>query len=725
MNLPEMVQRLKRIVRLSILDDDMLTDLAVVVAVERHPAGTVICRQGEPGDKFYAIEVGQVLVRTKVGEQEVDVARLSGRDVFGERALMGALPRTATVMAETSVDLLTLDRADYENLLEKHPSLEQILVGSEVPPLLRRVLLFSRLSDRELKALCEYVGVQVYPSGRLVVAEGDMGTTMYMVIKGDLVAYRLDERGRRRPVRAFKEGEAFGETSLLVGEPRDATVITKTYAELCYLNKASFDEFLKAYPDVQGRLQVRADVERKWRAKPFPGQNRGEIIATKDSKHWMVFVRAAMRPVWLWMLGGVILAFHIFGLDLTGIVGALLVALTALWLLIAVAVVTWHVIDWRNDFYIITSQRVIHIERVLLRAKATDVMPIEQVQDVGIDRDLWGKLWGYGRVRITSAAAARGAMNLVFVRAPESFQQSIFEQMRRARFRVELTERAEIQRTIKEVLGLTPPEDFTEGRPSRDEDRLPSWLTLLAQSQLVEWLRQIITESGVMVLLRRPHLPRQEIREADRVIWRKHWWFLLATTYRPLLACLVFSAALVAVVWLGWFSSLELPQSLLVGAFFFLSLSLTAALLRLAWQVEDWRNDQYIVTDTHIIDTERSPLFLKESVRQASLEKIQTTSASTKGFWAGVLNLGDVIIETAGEEGSLTFTQVQNPDRVQAEIDRRREAYRASLRRQERGGRHVEISRWLSAYDDVKCEEETRARRGAEERGQDQSGLEV
>jgi CRP-like cAMP-binding protein/uncharacterized membrane protein YdbT with pleckstrin-like domain len=716
MNSPEMIRRLKRIARLSGLPDDVLADLARVVTAERHPPGTEICQEGEPGDILYAIEFGDVLVQNIVGDKKVTVAHLSNGDVFGERALAAALPRTADVIAETTVETLGLHREDYQQLVQKHPTLKRILVGPQVVPLLGQVPLFSSLSQEELTELAGHTGVLFYPPGRHVIEQGEMGTTMYVVIEGDLVAYRLDERGRTRPVKALKKGDAFGETSLLVGEPRDATVMTKTYAELCYLHKPSFDAFLEAHPNVQNRLQMRPEVQRKRTARPFPGQNEDEIVVIMDSKHWMAFLSAIAGPA-LWLaLGAVALAvMNILWLGSAGEtmgLSWLSTALTMLWVLAAVAVFAWHWVDWRNDSYIVTTQRIVHIERVLLRVQTTDVVPIRQVQNIDLEQDLLGEILDYGHIRVTTAGPAGGAsMDLKYVDDPDAFQRTIFEQIGRAQYRAVVAERAELRRAIRHTMGFSVLEEEVEGEPPPGKKERSGWIVLLTQNRLAKRLRKTMTESGLATFLRHPHLPRQEIRQDDQVIWRKHWGIFLKVTYRPLLLCLaIFGLILLAVAgWLGSITLFDFPPSLFSTALLVLTVGFIPALGWLLWEVEDWRNDLYIVTNTHIIDIERvTPILLRETKRQASLDNIQNTQSSTKGFWANLLKLGDVIIETAGE-GTFEFKQVRHPAKVQAEIDKRREAYRARQRQEQAERQRTDMAKWFSVYRDVMHEEEARA----------------
>jgi MFS family permease len=81
-------------------------------------AGTVIVRQGEPGDRIYLIGKGSASV-------EVDglhVADLGTSDVFGEIAPLRHLPRTATVRSTADTGLLVLDGEAFAAAVASHAS---------------------------------------------------------------------------------------------------------------------------------------------------------------------------------------------------------------------------------------------------------------------------------------------------------------------------------------------------------------------------------------------------------------------------------------------------------------------------------------------------------------------------------------------------------------------------------------------------------------------------
>jgi CRP-like cAMP-binding protein len=85
-------------------------------------ASSAIVRQGEPGDRFYTIESGEVAV-SKDGRE---VASLGPGDFFGEIALLRDVPRNATVAARTPrVHLYALQREDFLEAVTGHPQSAQ------------------------------------------------------------------------------------------------------------------------------------------------------------------------------------------------------------------------------------------------------------------------------------------------------------------------------------------------------------------------------------------------------------------------------------------------------------------------------------------------------------------------------------------------------------------------------------------------------------------------
>lgn len=83
------------------------------------PAGHVLCKEGDIGREFYLILQGRALVK----RNNKKVASLVDGDYFGEMALLDRGPRSATVSAETALDLLVLGQREFSALIDQIPGL--------------------------------------------------------------------------------------------------------------------------------------------------------------------------------------------------------------------------------------------------------------------------------------------------------------------------------------------------------------------------------------------------------------------------------------------------------------------------------------------------------------------------------------------------------------------------------------------------------------------------
>ena len=98
-----------------------LEQLAANLSHVRVAAGSIVFSEGDPGDRFYVVERGEVTVEPE-GRPPVTLGR---GDYFGEIALLRDVPRTATVRARTDAELWALERDIFIAAVTGHaPSAE-------------------------------------------------------------------------------------------------------------------------------------------------------------------------------------------------------------------------------------------------------------------------------------------------------------------------------------------------------------------------------------------------------------------------------------------------------------------------------------------------------------------------------------------------------------------------------------------------------------------------
>ncbi len=104
------------------LDDQQLEAVSSFTFQKSFGPGELIVEEGRTGNGMYAIISGNVEAVKALGtEHERTVNRLGTGEVFGEMALLGEWPRTASVRAVDEVECLGIDRWVFLTQLERHP----------------------------------------------------------------------------------------------------------------------------------------------------------------------------------------------------------------------------------------------------------------------------------------------------------------------------------------------------------------------------------------------------------------------------------------------------------------------------------------------------------------------------------------------------------------------------------------------------------------------------
>jgi len=152
--------------------------------------------------------------------------------------------------------------------------------------------------------------------------------------------------------------------------------------------------------------------------------------------------------------------------------------------------------------------------------------------------------------------------------------------------------------------------------------------------------------------------PRKLLNEGEEVVLdlHPHWWFLAKQTLALLVAMAVGVLVLVNVD--------QAAVRILAGVLI---------LLAVGWWVLrylDWRTTNFVVTTDRLIY--RHGVLAKHGI-EIPLERVNNVLSSQRLF-ERVLGAGDLVIESAGESGRQSFSDVRKPMAVQNEIYKQIEA---------------------------------------------------
>ena len=84
---------------------------------------------------------------------------------------------------------------------------------------------------------------RVFNAGTVIVKEGDIGDTAYVITKGRCEVYRTID-GVKHPIAEIKKGDVFGEVAVFTQEPRSATVAAVDYVTALEIKRDYFEDDL-------------------------------------------------------------------------------------------------------------------------------------------------------------------------------------------------------------------------------------------------------------------------------------------------------------------------------------------------------------------------------------------------------------------------------------------------------------------------------------------------
>jgi CRP/FNR family transcriptional regulator, cyclic AMP receptor protein len=126
---------------------------------------------------------------------------------------------------------------------------------------LRRVPLFTGLTESQLEILASGTVRRNYPKGRTIVAEGEPSQSLYILLSGRAKVQRSDSEGKEVILAVLMSGEFFGEMSLIDDAPRSASVITLESCDFLAINKENFKAMLSQNAEL-GLAVMRGLVKR-------------------------------------------------------------------------------------------------------------------------------------------------------------------------------------------------------------------------------------------------------------------------------------------------------------------------------------------------------------------------------------------------------------------------------------------------------------------------------
>ena len=115
---------------------------------------------------------------------------------------------------------------------------------------LKAVPFFTQLNDLELDVVRAVAAEKSYPKNAVVLTEGEMGDSLYMIQSGKVKVFIGDEDGREIILKILGPGDFFGEMSMIDKQARSASVNTSEASTFLVLTHAAFEKCVEQSPRI-------------------------------------------------------------------------------------------------------------------------------------------------------------------------------------------------------------------------------------------------------------------------------------------------------------------------------------------------------------------------------------------------------------------------------------------------------------------------------------------
>ena len=557
---------------------------------------------------------------------------------------------------------------------------------------MKRIHLFYRLEEDHFDSVAAKIQEKSFEPGEVIIRQGQEGDRFFMIYSGSVNVTRLKNRGGQTLAKLVP-GDYFGEESLLNHRRRNATVTAIDKTVLLTLSREDFNQLLKKVRQLKSNFAVAVTSHQLARSMQFKWmrEDEGEVIYFLARKHPILLYRALLMPIFL---GTFALLGILAGLSIPSSL-LLWISVPALGIIIGWGV--WNGVDWGNDYYIVTNQRVVWLEKVVGISDSRQEAPLSAIQRINVQTEYLGRQMDYGTLIVRTIVGS--TLTLRNVNHPAQAAALIEEHWKRSKLASRKMEEGAMRQALRDRLL----------RAQSVPAAVPSLVARADAKKKSPYAKQSMFANFFRV----------RFEALTTITYRKHWVVLIEKTWLP---------SIILLTLFGWLvyeiihNTLNAVPSLLGNAAVDVLLIVWLLLFAIVfswwyYQYVNWSNDIFQVTPDQILDINKTPLGEVTS-DIASLDNILHLEYERKGPMQVLFNYGNVYI-TIGGGKDMTFEDVFNPSAVQDDIERRRLERITKKEQDAVKAERERMADWFAAYhhstEDLRQAEEEEKKAGESE----------
>ncbi len=235
---------------------DHLRAIAERLVLQHVPAGEPVYRRGEAGDALYLVDAGEVEIAAENPAGVVEeLDRVQPGGFFGEMSLLTGRNRTDNAIATRDTNLWVLYKADLDELVGMDPNIGAILNQVVAARLAaqdesideqryRRFPLLANLSGHDLREVVRHLHPTRFRAGEQIFRAGTPGDALFFIERGQVRIQPLS--GGHGWV--LREGELFGERSVLTNQLRGQSAFAETEVDLLVIGREELEALMMRLP---------------------------------------------------------------------------------------------------------------------------------------------------------------------------------------------------------------------------------------------------------------------------------------------------------------------------------------------------------------------------------------------------------------------------------------------------------------------------------------------
>ncbi|MCJ7623664.1 MAG: cyclic nucleotide-binding domain-containing protein [Anaerolineaceae bacterium] len=533
----------------------------------------------------------------------------------------------------------------------------------QIAELIKSIYIFKKTNEVQSNLVLDSLELSDVSDGEVVFKEGQPPEKLYIILNGRIRITRIHKE-RRQLVGVLNRGDIFGFEMLEYNRSCLTTTTALEDTTLLCLDRKSTRLLLQNIPTLNLDLKILFESYLLGLKTQLNWRDPEEVIYFISRRH-LVYLLLRFLPIILLAAVTFSVLLNLVFVKYPGLMTPVIILVAdslglTLWGI-------WSYVDWANDYSILTNQRLLYQEKIVMLYDSRQEAPLHAILSVSTTTDWLGRTFSFGDVVVRTYA---GSIILPKLSNPRQVSTLIEVQLARIKTGRAREEREKLDDVIRGRIGLKPEEPPQQDKPKPVQPQLKT-------NAVLNWLANMF---------------QLRLERGGVIVFRTHWFILLKRIWLPTLLLLIFAATFV----LRFFEFYTFLSLMAI-----LGLVLVAEIIVGIWwvyQYVDWRNDHYVITPEQIVDVNKKPLG-KEVRRAAPLKNVLSIEFERLGLIGLILNFGTVYISVG--ETTLTFDYVFNPAEVQRELFNHLASLDDKEKLDAKNSAEKHVADWIAAYHRV------------------------